>query len=245
MTNLHKTPTDSVSTVPETHSDRNHYLIPFLLILLFAIIETVGGFWTGSLALLSDAAHMFSDVAALGLAWLAGVIAKKPTAKRHVSGVSYAELIVSIINAITMLIISIYVVVEAIIRFKHPQVVQGGGVILLASIGFVVNLIVAKLLHHQAKHHGDSLNNRAAFLHVLGDLAGSAAAIIAGVVIYFTGWMPIDPILSVLISLLILMPTIKLIHDIWGTFYRHEDLIHAHTHHDHDDHGHEGHDHAH
>lgn len=222
-----------MSSPPENHDDHHHYFIPFLLIFLFAIVETAGGFWTGSLALLSDAAHMFSDVAALGLAWIAGIIAKKPNAKRHACGVSYAELIVSIINAVAMLVISVFVVVEAISRFQHPHAVQGGGVILLASIGFIVNLVVAKQLHHQAEHHGDSLNNRAAFLHVLGDLAGSAAAIIAGLVIYLTGWMPIDPILSILISLLILVPTIKLIHDIWGTLhhgkkFNHDSHDHAH-----------------
>lgn len=231
--------------IVENDDDYHHYLIPFLLIFLFAIIETAGGFWTGSLALLSDAAHMFSDVAALGLAWMAGILAGKPNAKRHASGVSYVEIIVSIINAVAMLVISIFVVVEAVIRFQNPHAVQGGGVILLASIGFVVNLIVAQQLHHQASHHGASLNNRAAFLHVLGDLAGSAAAIIAGVVIYYTGWMPIDPILSVLISMLILVPTIKLIGDIWRTLQQHEALKLGHSH-DHD-HGHDcdGHDHAH
>lgn len=230
------------SPIAEDHDAYHHYLIPFLLIFLFAIIETLGGFWTGSLALLSDAAHMFSDVAALGLAWVAGILATKPNAKRHASGVSYVEIFVSIINAVAMLVISIYVVVEAVDRFRNPHAVQGGGVILLASIGFVVNLIVAKQLHQQASSHGASLNNRAAFLHVLGDLAGSAAAIIAGVVIYYTGWMPIDPILSILISLLILVPTIKLIGDIWRTLHQHEALKLGH-HHDHDDD--HNHDHAH
>jgi cobalt-zinc-cadmium efflux system protein len=226
-------------TDPENHHEHHHYLIPFLLIFVFAIVETAGGFWTGSLALLSDAAHMFSDVAALGLAWMAGIISKKPNAKRHSCGVSYAELIVSIINVIAMLAISIFVVIEAIIRFKNPHPVHGGGVVLLASIGFIVNLIVAKQLHHQAEHHGESLNNRAAFLHVLGDLAGSAAAIIAGVVIYLTGWVPIDPILSIVISLLILVPTVKLIHDIWGTMHHRKGLNFGHRHDD------EEHDHAH
>lgn len=233
MTNLPVDTSDSMSPNPENHHDHHHYFIPFLLIFLFAIVETAGGFWTGSLALLSDAAHMFSDVAALGLAWIAGIIAKKPNAKRHACGVSYAELLVSIINAVAMLVISVFVVVEAINRFKHPQAVHGGGVILLATLGLIVNLIVAKQLHHQALHHGESLNNRAAFLHVLGDLAGSAAAIIAGLVIYFTGWMPIDPILSILISLLILVPTFKLIHDIWATLHHGKAL------------NHDGHDHAH
>lgn len=233
MTNQQKTPQNPEMIPAENHGDHHHYFIPFMLIFLFAIVETAGGFWTGSLALLSDAAHMFSDVMALGLAWMAGIIANKPNAKRHASGVSYAELAVSIINAFAMLVISIFVVIEAIIRFKHPQAVQGGGVVLLATIGFVVNLIVAKQLHHQAERHGASLNNRAAFLHVLGDLAGSAAAIIAGLVIYLTGWMPIDPILSILISLLILVPTIKLIHDIWGTLHHGKEL------------NHHGHDHTH
>ncbi len=210
----------------EKNAEHNHYLIPFLLILIFAIVEALGGWWTGSLALFSDAGHMFSDVAALGLAWLAGTLAKKPNAAKHASGVSYAELTVSIINAITMLGVSIFVVIEAIARFKQPQPVQGLGVILLASIGFVVNLIVAKQLHNQSHHHGDDLNSRAAFLHVLGDLAGSATAIIAGVVIYFTNWTPIDPILSILISLLILVPTIKLAHDIWETLQHNKALPH-------------------
>lgn len=226
------------------HEEHSHYLIPFLLILVFAIVELFGSWWTGSLALFSDAGHMFSDVAALGLAWLAGILAKKPNAVRHTSGVSYAELAVSIINAITMLAVSVYVVIEAIIRFKHPQPVQGLGVVLLASIGFGVNVVVAKQLHHQAHHHGDSLNNRAAFLHVLGDLVGSAAAVLAGVVIYVTGWMPIDPILSVLISLLILVPTIKLMRDIWETLQHNKALPHDYDL-DEDDHEHDEHGHAH
>lgn len=230
MSNLNKNQRQTMPRAP-THEDshehkHNQYLIPFLLILVFAIVELFGSWWTGSLALFSDAGHMFSDVAALGLAWLAGVLAKKPNAARHASGVSYAELTVSIINAITMLAVSVYVMVEAVIRFKHPQPVQGLGVIVLASIGFGVNLIVAKQLHHHAHHHGESLNHRAAFLHVLGDLAGSAAAVLAGVVIYATGWMPIDPILSVLISLLILVPTIKLIRDIWQALQHNKALPH-------------------
>ena len=116
--------------------------------------------------------------------------------------------------------------------------------VLLASIGFGVNVVVAKQLHHQAHHHGDSLNNRAAFLHVLGDLVGSAAAVLAGVVIYVTGWMPIDPILSVLISLLILVPTIKLMRDIWETLQHNKALPHDYDL-DEDDHEHDEHDHAH
>ncbi|MFA7351410.1 MAG: cation diffusion facilitator family transporter [Methylotenera sp.] len=201
----------------DDNDDHSHYLIPFLLIFIFAIIEAVGGWWTGSLALLSDAGHMFSDVAALGLAWMASVIAKKPNVARHKSGVSYAELTVSIINALTMLAVITFVVVEAIARFKQPHQVQGLALTVIATLGLIVNLIVAKQLHHQALHHGKSLNNRAAFLHVIGDLLGSVAAVAAGIVIYFTGWMPIDPILSLLISVLLLVFTLNLIRDIWHT----------------------------
>ena len=104
---------------------------------------------------------------------------------RHKSGVSYAELAVSIINAATMLLVIVFVVVEAITRFKQPHQVQGLGLTIIATLGLIVNLIVAKQLHHQAEHHGKSLNNRAAFLHVMGDLLGSIAAVAAGVVIYF------------------------------------------------------------
>ncbi|MDZ4141919.1 MAG: cation diffusion facilitator family transporter [Methylotenera sp.] len=203
----------------DNHEDHDHYLIPFLLILTFAIIEAVGSWYTGSLALLSDAGHMFTDVIALGLAWLAGILSKKPNVARHKSGVSYVELAVSIINAITMLVVIAYVIFEAIARFKQPHPVQGLGLMIIATLGLIVNLIVAKQLHHQALHHGESLNNRAAFLHVIGDLLGSIAAVAAGVVIYVTGWMPIDPILSLLISLLLLVFTLNLVRDIWKTLH--------------------------
>ncbi len=212
----------------DDHDDHDHYLIPFLLIFTFAIVEAVGSWYTGSLALLSDAGHMFTDVAALGLAWLAGILSKRPKVARHRSGVSYVELAVSIINAITMLGVIAFVVFEAIARFKTPHIVQGAGLTIIATLGLIVNLIVAKQLHHQAVHHAETLNNRAAFLHVIGDLLGSIAAVAAGVVIYFTSWMLIDPILSLLISLLLLVFTLNLIRDIWRTIHGKTTLTHHH-----------------
>ncbi len=212
-------PVQNTPAMHDDHDHHDHYLIPFLLIFIFAIVEAVGSWYTGSLALLSDAGHMFSDVAALGLAWMAGVIAKKPNVARHACGVSYAELAVSIINAITLLSVIVFVLIEAIVRFKHPHQVQGLGLTIIATLGLIVNLVVAKQLHHQAVHHAETLNNRAAFLHVMGDLLGSIAAVAAGVIIYFTGWMPIDPILSLLISLLLLAFTLNLIRDIWRTLH--------------------------
>ncbi len=217
------------------HDDHDHYFVPFLLILIFAIVEAVGSWYTGSLALLSDAGHMFSDVAALGLAWIASVMSKRANVARHRSGVSYAELVVSIINAVAMLLVVVFIVIEAITRFQQPHQVQGFGLIVIASIGLIVNLVVAKQLHHQAHHHGESLNNSAAFLHVLGDLLGSVAAVAAGVVIYFTGWMLIDPILSLLISLLLLILTLNLMRDIWLTLQGQLTKYHQHAH-DHEHH---------
>jgi len=197
--------------------DHDHYMIPFLLIFTFAIVEAVGSWYTGSLALLSDAGHMFTDVTALGLAWMASAMARRKHVARHKSGVSYVEISVSVVNAVTMLLVIAYVVYEAIHRFQNPHEVRGLGLMVIATLGLIVNLIVAKQLHHQAEHHGESLNNRAAFLHVVGDLLGSLAAVAAGVVIYFTGWMMIDPILSLLISILLLVFTLNLIRDIVKT----------------------------
>lgn len=208
----------------ELHEDHDHYFLPFVLIFTFAVVEAVGSWYTGSLALLSDAGHMFSDVLALGLAWLASRISKQPNIARHHSGVSYAELGVSIFNAMTMLAVIVFVIIEAFERFQHPQPVQGVGLMLIATLGLIVNIIVAKQLHHQAEHHTETLNSRAAFLHVLGDLLGSLAAVLAGVVIYFTGWLPIDPLLSLVISVLLLIFTLNLIRDIVKTLQGHASL---------------------
>lgn len=208
----------SPSNLQHDHDDdHDHYMIPFLLIFTFAIVEAVGSWYTGSLALLSDAGHMFTDVTALGLAWMASAMARRKHVARHKSGVSYVEISVSVVNAVTMLLVIAYVVYEAIHRFQNPHEVRGLGLMVIATLGLIVNLIVAKQLHHQAEHHGESLNNRAAFLHVVGDLLGSLAAVAAGVVIYFTGWMMIDPILSLLISILLLVFTLNLIRDIVKT----------------------------
>lgn len=199
------------------HSHGNPFLLPFILILIFAVVEFSGSIWTNSLALLGDAWHMFSDVFALGLAWFASHHAER--SKKHKNGQSYIEIMASIINAVLMLVVVIYIVVEAIDRFKNPHVVTGGFVMLIAFVGLVVNIIVAKLLHDDHHDHAHNHNKRAAYLHVMSDLLGSIAALAAGAVIFFTGWLPIDSILSIFISLLILVVTLKLIKDIWKDFH--------------------------
>ncbi len=195
----------------DNHAKGNPFSLPFLAISIFTVVEFAGGWWTQSLALLSDAWHMLFDVLALGLAmWAAhqartGHPASKQTERR-----------VSMINAVSMLVVTGWIVYEAIERLQNPLPVAGGYVSIIALVGLVVNLVVAKHMHHQHEHHGgdDNLNHRAAFLHVLGDLLGSVTAVISGVVIYFTGWMSIDPILSILISLLLFAVTLNLIRDI-------------------------------
>jgi cobalt-zinc-cadmium efflux system protein len=195
----------------ETPANGNPFWIPFLAIALFTVVEFVGGLWTQSLALLSDAWHMLFDVLALGLAMWAAHLARTghPASQQ-------TERRVSMINALSMLVVTGWIVVEAIDRLQHPVPVAGGYVSVIALVGLLVNVFVAKHMHHQHEHHGGdaSLNHRAAFLHVLGDLLGSVTAVAAGVVIYFTGWLTIDPILSIVISLLLLVVTLNLIRDI-------------------------------
>lgn len=195
----------------DTHDRGNPFWVPFLAIVLFTVVEFVGGLWTQSLALLSDAWHMLFDVLALGLAMWA-----EHQARTGHPASQQTERRVSMVNAVSMLLVTGWIVYEAIERLQHPLPVAGGYVSVIALVGLLVNLFVAKHMHHQHAHHGGdaSLNHRAAFLHVLGDLLGSVTAVAAGVVIYFTGWMAIDPILSIVISLLLFVVTLNLIRDI-------------------------------
>lgn len=187
---------------------QNPFLVPLLLILVFAIIEFAGGLWTQSLALLGDAWHMISDVAALAIAMVASYQARKnPNADSKV------EFFASIINALIMLVVIAWIVFEAFERLASPRPVIGAYVMLIAFIGLVVNLVVARQLH---RHEGEKgLNHQAAFLHVIGDILGSIAALLAGLVVHFTGWLPIDAVLSIFISLLLLIGTLNLIKNIW------------------------------
>lgn len=180
-----------------------------LLTLTFAAIEVIAGFWSNSLALISDAGHMVTDSTALGLALLAQYIATRPPSPRHSFGFGRAEALAAFINGLAMLAVVSWIAVEAIQRFAHPVPVQGVTVFVVAAIGLVVNLMVACLLSRDQK----SVNTRAALVHVIGDLLGSVAALVAGAVIYFTGWLAIDPLLSLLVSALILKSTFGVLRD--------------------------------
>lgn len=180
------------------------------LTLLFAGVEAGAGVWAHSLALLSDAGHMFSDTLALGLSLFALWLAHRPPSARHSYGYVRSEILVALVNSLVLLAVVIAIVVAAIDRLRHPQPVDGLAVMVVAAIGIIVNVAVVAALSREAQ----SLNTRSAILHVLGDLLGSAAALIAGAVIYFTGWMPIDPILSMVIAALILYSTLRLLREV-------------------------------
>ncbi len=174
-----------------------------ILTLGFAGVEAIAGFLSNSLALISDAGHMVTDAAALGLALLAQTIAKRPPSAKHSFGLVRAEALAAFFNGLVMLAVVGWIFFEAVQRLSKPESVQGKTVFVVAAIGLVINIAVAWVLSHDK----ESLNTKAALVHVMGDLLGSLAALSAGVVISLTGWMQIDPLLSILVTLLILKST--------------------------------------
>lgn len=168
---------------------------------IFMVAEVVGGLLSNSLALLADAGHMFTDVAALGLSVFAMRLAKAPQTTKRTFGLVRLEILAALVNGAALLVISGFIFLEAWERLREPVVIDGTIMLVVAALGLAVNVVGALLLH---SHAHDNLNVRGAYLHVLGDLLGSVGAIIAGVVVLTTGWAPIDAIASAVIALLIL-----------------------------------------
>lgn len=185
-------------------SDNNakRLLLAFLVTAVFMIAEVIGGLLSGSLALLADAGHMLTDAAALLFALLAVHFARRPPNARHTFGWLRLTTLAAFVNAIALVLITILIVWEAIQRFSDPQPIAGRAMLIIAVAGLLANLFSFWILHRGSDEK--NLNVRAAALHVLGDLLGSVGAIVAAVVILWTGWTPIDPILSVLVSCLVL-----------------------------------------
>jgi cobalt-zinc-cadmium efflux system protein len=169
----------------------------------YALVEVVGGIWSGSLALLADAGHMGTDSAALLFALAANYIARRPVSDRHSFGLARVEVIAAFVNAIAMLAVVGWIFYEAFDRIGTPIPVKGLGVFVIAFVGLTVNVLVAWSLSRDR----ENVNTRAAFIHVMGDLLGSVAAIAAGVIIYFGGPVVVDPLLSMLVGGLILRST--------------------------------------
>jgi cobalt-zinc-cadmium efflux system protein len=175
----------------------------------FAVLEALGGWWTGSLALLSDAGHMLTDGAALGLSAIAAWIARRPPSSRHSYGLGRAEILASLINAGAMLVIVTAIAFEAFLRLRQPGEVDGALAAAIAAAGLVLNIVVLRWL----SPHAHDLNTRGARLHVIGDALGSLAALASGAVIAVSGWMPIDALASLLICVLIAASSLRLLRE--------------------------------
>ncbi|MDO9599401.1 MAG: cation diffusion facilitator family transporter [Azoarcus sp.] len=189
------------------HSASRWLPLALCLTLGFAAVEAIAGWWSGSLALLGDAGHMVTDSMALGLAALAARLALMPTSVRHSFGLKRVESLAALINSLLMLALVATLLWQAIVRLGNPREIAGEAVTLVALAGLGINLLVAWLLTR-----GESdLNTRAALLHVMGDILGSIAALTSGLVIQFTGWVTIDPLLTMLICGLILASTVALL----------------------------------
>ena len=179
----------------------------------FMVAEVVGGILSNSLALLADSGHMLADVGALALSLIAMRLAQRPPSAERTFGYVRMEILAALLNGVTLLVISGWIVWEAWRRLGTPQEVDGPLMMAVAAIGLIINLIGAGLLH---SHAGDNLNVRGAYLHVLGDLLGSIGAMGAGALILLTGWTPVDAIVSVVIAGLILLGAWRLVKEATG-----------------------------
>ena len=184
-----------------TEVKEKRFVFSLVLTGLIFLAEFIGGFWTGSLALLSDSAHVFMDAFALGLSYLAIRAAALPPDDRHTYGFHRLQVLAALTNGATLFLIAFEILRKAWNRFQNPQPVLAASMLVIAVIGLAVNLVVAFILR---QHDHDDLNTRSAFLHVLGDALASVGVIAAGLAILLTGWLWLDPLVSVLIGLLIL-----------------------------------------
>lgn len=186
----------------EGNANRGRLLAAFSVTALFMVVEVIGGWLSGSLALLADAGHMLTDTAALLMALLAVQFAHRKPNSRHTFGMLRLTTLAAFVNALALLIITVMIVWEAVSRFYHPEPVAGKLMLGIAVAGLLANLLSFWLLHRGSEEK--NLNVRAAALHVMGDLLGSVGAVAAALIIMYTGWTAADPILSILVSLLVL-----------------------------------------
>jgi len=187
---------------------QNRFVLALSLTGLIFLAELLGGLWTGSLALLADAAHVFMDAFALGLSYLALRAAALPADDRHTYGYHRLQILAALTNGITLLLVAFEILREAWQRWQEPRLIQAGPMLLIAVVGLFVNIIVAYVLH---EHDHDDVNTRSAFLHVISDTLASVGVIGAGVIILFTGWTWLDPLVSALIGLLIMVSAGRLL----------------------------------
>ncbi len=176
----------------------------------FMLAELVGGYLSGSLALLADAGHMVTDFASLSLAWLGFRLARRPADWKRTYGFDRFSVVIAFVNGVALFVVAAWIVVEAANRLSQPNEIAAGLMLGVASAGLTANVACLFILLGGDRNN---LNMRAATLHVAGDLLGSIAAIAAAIVILFTGWLPIDPLLSVLVALIILRSAWRVVRD--------------------------------
>jgi cobalt-zinc-cadmium efflux system protein len=184
--------------------------IALVLTGLLLIVEVVGGLLSNSIALLADAGHMMTDVAALGLALFVAWFSRQPANPQKTYGYLRWEILAAFVNGSTLLLISAWILWEAVIRLRAPEAVSGGLMLVVAVSGLVVNVIAARVL---AKGSSHNLNARGAYLHVLGDLLASVGTVAAAVAIRYTGWLLADPIASILTTVLIMRGAWQLVRE--------------------------------
>lgn len=191
-------------------ASRRRLVIVTLLTAIYMVAEAVGGWWTGSLALIADAGHMLADVAALTLALVAVWFSSRPATPDKTFGYYRLEILAAFINGVALVLIALFIFYESYVRWFAPTPVRSGVMTIVAAGGLAINLLCASLLHGD-RH--DDLNVRGAWLHIISDALGSVGAIIAGVIITLSGWYAADPLISAFIGLLIIWSSWHLIRE--------------------------------
>jgi cobalt-zinc-cadmium efflux system protein len=208
---------DKLRHMPHDHSECGHshgkvhrkaLNTALMIAFIFMIVEVVGGIVANSLALISDALHLFTDVGALGLSLVVLKIAHLPSTPKMSYGYHRAEILGALASALSLWALCGVLIYQAITRFIAPPEVKGPIVFIIASIGLIANITMMRTLHSS---QGQNINIRAAYLHVIGDLLGSIGVILSGAILWFTGWNPIDPIITILFSLAIVYGSGKII----------------------------------
>jgi cobalt-zinc-cadmium efflux system protein len=192
----------------EHHHSERRLLLALALTGLTLVLEVAGGLWTGSLALMSDAAHILLDVLALGLTYVAIRVSTRPADERHTYGFHRIRVLAALANGALLVLVAFGIFREAWLRFREPAAVLAGPMFVVAVVGLVVNLLVMRVL---GDHDHSDLNVHSAFLHVLGDTLSSVGVIAAGILIFFTGWTWVDPLASVLIGIVIVVGSVRLL----------------------------------
>ncbi|MCL1703487.1 cation diffusion facilitator family transporter [Lysinibacillus sp. Bpr_S20] len=187
-----------------THgANKKVLIVSFMVITSYMVVEAIGGYLTNSLALLSDAGHMLSDSISLAIALLAFIFGEKAASYSKTYGYKRFEILAAVLNGVTLILIALFIFYEAIERFANPPEVATTGMLIISTIGLLMNILVAWIMM-RGSDTKDNLNMRGAFLHVLSDMLGSVGAIVAALLIMFFGWGWADPLASVIVAILVL-----------------------------------------